>query len=241
MRIGSAEGAGLRLEGAGVAARHAGLVRDERGIVLDVERGAGHVYVNARPVRERALLRLGDILSIGGHRLRLCADDMDRHKDDADAVAKTAEQMDAVAVIALRAVAGPLSGRVWGIDDRLDLDVRGPVDMPRGQALVLVAQGHRVHLRIDAGNEPGAVVRVNGQAVQQADLADGDQLAFAAHRFVLDVSAPSEPVRLPPPDGEADSEPEPARHGTPHREMGWLIVTAALLALVLAWVLLTQH
>jgi len=234
LRIGSAETMGLRLDGAGVAAHHADLTRDGRGIVLDVERGAGRVHVNARPVRERALLRPGDMLSIGGHRLRLCADAM--AGDDAENAGLT----DTDAVIALRAVAGPLSGRVWPLDGRMELDSRGPVDMPRDGALTLVAQGHRVRMHADAPGRADSV-RVNGCVARQADLADGDQVAFGAHRFVVDVSPAPEPVCPPPASDETDAEPEPVQRGAPHREMGWLIVTAALLALVLAWVLLAHY
>src|SRR5690625_2843465 len=240
LRIGSAETMGLRLDGAGVAAHHADLARDGRGIVLDVQRGAGRVHVNARPVRERALLRPGDILSIGGHRLRLCADVMAGDDENAGAGAEDVELADAGAVIALRAVAGPLSGRVWPLDGRMALDSRGPVDMPRDDALTLVVQGHRVWMHADAPGRADSV-RVNGCVVRQADLADGDQLAFGAHRFVVDVSPAPEPVRPPPAPDETDAEPEPVQRGAPHREMGWLIVTAALLALVLAWVLLAHY
>lgn len=240
LRIGSAETMGLRLDGAGVSAHHADLTRDERGIVLDVERGAGRVHVNARPVRERALLRPGDILSIGGHRLRLCADVMVNDDEDVDAGAEDTGLADAGAVIALRAVAGPLSGRVWSIGERMDLDSRGPVYMPRDGALTLLVQGHRVRMHADAPGQTDTV-RVNGRVVRQADLADGDQLAFGAHRFVVDVSPEPEPACPPPVPDETDSEPEPVQRGAPHREMGWLIVTAALLALVLAWVLLAHY
>lgn len=240
LRIGSAETMDLRLIGAGVAAHHADLTRDERGIVLDVERGAGRVHVNARPVRERALLRAGDILSIGGHRLRLCADVMAGDDEDAGMGAEDVELADADAVIALRAVAGPLSGRVWPLDSRMNLDSRGPVDVPRDGALTLVVQGHGVRLHADAPGQTDSV-RVNGRVVRQADLADGDQLAFGAHRFVVDISPAPEPVCPSPAPDETDAEPEPVERGAPHREMGWLIVTAALLALVLAWVLLAHY
>lgn len=240
LRIGRADGADLHLDGAGVSARHVGLTRDARGIVLDVERGAGRVYVNARPVRERALLRLGDSLSIGGHRLRLCADADASDTIDIDTPTPDDADEGADAVIALRAVAGPLSGCVWPLGTHMDLDSRGPVDVSGDEALALTAQGHGVYM--DAGAlGAGDVVRVNGRVVQHASLGDGDQLTVGVHRFVLDVSSAPEPPPAPIPADDEDRATETRRRGAPQREMGWLIVTAAVLALVLTWVLLAHY
>src|SRR5690348_13981422 len=75
VRVGSAEGNDLVLGGPGVAERHLAIAEDKRGLVLEVLPGAQHVYVNARPVRERALLRYGDVLSIGGCKLTMLPDE----------------------------------------------------------------------------------------------------------------------------------------------------------------------
>lgn len=238
LRIGSADDNDLRLDGGGVAARHARLTRDRRGLVLDVEPGAGRVYVNARPVRERALLRLGDTLGIGGCRLRLCADAVAGDGIDTSEAGAVAEV--GAATMALRAVAGPLSGRVWPLSGRLELDAQGPVSVPREAVLALTADGHHVQLDGTALDD-AAAVRVNGLATRRARLADGDQLAIGTHRFVLDVSARPDPVRLAPEPSAAEPESEAVRTGAPHREMGWLIATAALLALALAWALLAHY
>src|SRR5215469_18272851 len=48
----------------GIAAHHVSLGLSERSIVLAVRDAQARVHVNARPVREKALLRLGDIVSL---------------------------------------------------------------------------------------------------------------------------------------------------------------------------------
>lgn len=234
LRIGSAADNGLRLEGRGVADHHAVLTRDARGLVLEVCRGAGRVYVNARPVREKALLRCGDSLGIGECRLHLVADAV-RDLAAADADVET------VAVMALRVVAGPLSGRVYALDDALALDAHGPVVVPRSKGvLMLEPHGRQVHL--DASGLPASrTASVNGVEVRQAWLDDGDQVVMGTHRFVLDISAdaPLPPVRVEAdPTEERDSANR--RRGT-HPEMWWLIVTAAVLALILTGVLLAHY
>lgn len=75
LRIGSATDNDLVLAAAQAADHHLHIRQDRRGLVLEVLPGAGRVYVNARPVRERALLRLGDTLSVGDCRMLLREDE----------------------------------------------------------------------------------------------------------------------------------------------------------------------
>ncbi len=234
LRLGSAQDNDVRLDGQGVAGHHVVLARDARGLVLEVCRGAGRVYVNARPVREKALLRCGDSLGIGACRLHLVADAVPDADEGTDA-----DGADAAVVMALRAVAGPLSGRTRSLDGVLALDDNGPVTAARREnVLVLEPCGRRV--RLDAtGLAEGRPVSVNGVEVRRALLGDGDQVVMGAHRFVLDISAdtpaPPPPVAAPEPSG-----PETARRGNAHPEIWWLIATAAVLALVLAGALLVH-
>lgn len=234
VHIGAAADNDLCLEGRGVADHHVVLHADVRGLVLEVCAGAGHVYVNARPVRERALLRRGDSLGIGACHLRLVADGLDEAaRDDlSDDDAAVCQE----GTVALRAVAGPLSGQVHAIVDRLALGAHGPVPMPdRPGTLSLQRRGRRVWL--DGGElDPARPARVNGLKARHAWLDDGDQLVLGTHRYVVDISIraprPAPVVAEPPPS----DPPPPARRGVP-AEM-WLVVTAAGLALVLAGVLL---
>lgn len=232
LRMGRATDNGLRLEGRDVADHHAVLRQDARGLVLEVCRGAGKVYVNARPVREKALLRCGDSLGIGECRLHLVADAV---RDAPDG-----NTDDAVAVMALRAVAGPLSGRVHALDETLMLDEHGPVAVPgNGKVLRLEPRGRQVHL--DAGNlPPSRIVSVNGLKVHQAWLDDGDQIVIGTHRFVLDISADTPLPPVPVDVGSAEAD-DAARHQGAHPEMWWLVVTAAALALILTGFLLLHY
>ncbi len=235
LRIGSGADNDLVLEGRGVADHHVILVEDARGLVLEVCPGAGHVYVNARPVREKALLRLGDSLGIGDCRLCLVADALDEGAPGEEGATAVRD-----GVMALRAVAGPLSGRVFALEQRLEMDMRGPVAMSgHGEALVLERRGARVRLDA-AGLAAGHAPVVNGIRTREAVLGDGDQVVLGVHRFVIDVSVRAEPVAVPGPSPEAGVEAGGrGRHGM--RPEMWLVVTAALLALVLAGALLIHY
>jgi pSer/pThr/pTyr-binding forkhead associated (FHA) protein len=231
LRIGRAADNDIRLNDGGIAEHHVTLQQDARGLVLAVSAGAGRVYVNARPVRERALLRAGDSLAIGNRRLRLVADAMAHTEDD---------ESDAAAVMALRAVAGPLSGRVYALDQALALDAREPHVVFGGTAApVLTPRGH--HASLDATQAvAGAGVRVNGRDISEAQLADGDQIVIGPHRFVLDISADT--PALPPADTARPPERdfvEPRKKS--HAELWWLLATAALVALALAAALLLHY
>src|SRR5215471_11245568 len=62
--IGAAADNTLVLDRPGIAAHHASLNVGDRGFVLSVVDSSARVHVNARPVREKAILRLGDVISL---------------------------------------------------------------------------------------------------------------------------------------------------------------------------------
>src|SRR4249920_2483387 len=62
--IGAASDNVIVLTVPGIAAHHASLHVGDRGYVLSVIDSAARVHVNARPVREKAILRLGDVVSL---------------------------------------------------------------------------------------------------------------------------------------------------------------------------------
>ena len=64
LRIGSDSDNDLVLAAGQVAPHHLCISLDRRGWVLDMLPDATRIYVNARPVRERAILRPGDMLSV---------------------------------------------------------------------------------------------------------------------------------------------------------------------------------
>jgi hypothetical protein len=233
VRVGRADGNDLVLSGAGVAERHLAIAEDRRGLVLEVLPGAQHVYVNARPVRERALLRYGDVLSVGGCKLAVLP-------DDASASAASSQPMihdgaSRPGFAALRAVSGAMSGRLLPIEDKLVLGGRGfvPPGLPQCE-LKLDKSGVRL--------EADAQVPVNGSPRKRAVLQAGDQLALGEHRFVLEapglqaaVLAAAEQDYAPLP-GPVALEPRRSR-----AELWWLLGTAALLAGVIAVLLWWKH
>ena len=62
--IGAADDNAVVLKRPGIAQRHAVLSVGERGFVLNVVDAGARVHVNARPVREKAIVRLGDMVSL---------------------------------------------------------------------------------------------------------------------------------------------------------------------------------
>lgn len=232
LTLGSAPDNAIVLGGHQAAAHHLRLVHDRRGCVMQVLPGASRVYVNARPVRERALLRAGDVLTVGDCRLLL----------KADASAPPGEPVQvplrARCPVALRAVAGPLSGRVFPLRERLELGHAGgvPLDLPSGDRVVIALgwEGNALQLSVIDGAVP---VRLNGIQATSVALRPGDQIGVATHRFVVDAPGlQPEPVAAP-----ASSErPLPEQSAGPRGEVWWLIATAAVLALAIALVLFVK-
>ena len=236
LTIGRADDNDLVVSESQVAAKHVRIHRDRRGLVLDVVPDAGRVYVNARPVRERALLRPGDSLSLGDCRMQI--------RDDADLEARDiAEPTDARCTVALRPVAGPLSGRTIPVGDRLELGATHgalPLELPGNDAALLVLAWENGELILDGARVPARhAVRVNGVKVVRASLQPGDQIGLAAHRFVLDgpgwSAEPAVVMVEPEPDAAL-----PEDSAGPRGEVWWLILTAAILALGIALVLFVQ-
>ncbi|HEV7123300.1 MAG TPA: FHA domain-containing protein [Rhodanobacter sp.] len=232
LRIGSASDNDLVLAADLAAACHLRIEHDRRGWVLKVLPSAGRVYVNARPVRERALLRAGDVVSIGECRMLL--------RDDDDPALRLPCQMPEHerCTVALRSVGGPLSGRTLPVSDGLKLG-------PGGRYPLGLAQGEQVGLRVDWEADRLMLestcpsdrypLRVNGVSVQRVALRGGDQIGLAMHRFVLET-----PGKDPEPD-DVEHGPTPGAlpetAAGPSGEVWWLIVTAAVLALAIALVL----
>ncbi|HEX6612766.1 MAG TPA: FHA domain-containing protein [Rhodanobacteraceae bacterium] len=234
VRVGSAQGNDLVLGGPGVAERHLAIAEDKRGLVLEVLPGAQHVYVNARPVRERALLRYGDVLSLGSSRLTMLPDEA---FEDGTAPGRLPmhESSARPGFAALRAVSGVMSGRLLPIEGKLVLGGRGfaPGGLPQCE---LNLDGTGVRLDADAQ------ISVNGALRKRALLRAGDQLAMGEHRFVLEAPGMQAAVQAAL---QPDYEPVAAlvavepRHS--RAELWWLLGTAALLAGVLAALLWWKH
>ncbi|HET6632180.1 MAG TPA: FHA domain-containing protein [Rhodanobacteraceae bacterium] len=232
LRVGSSPECEVVLPAASAAARHLTLIHDRRGYLLEVEPSAPHVYVNARPVRERALLRLGDVISVGTSKLLLkqAAEDLGRPRGDAVPPGGPG------GLAALRAVAGPLAGQRLPIDDTLVLDgslldgCDGRVRLRRGRGAI----DFEVLEAGDAARPP----RFNGIAAPGGQLRVGDQISWRSHRFL--VEAPGIALGEDHLPFVPREEALPEQTAGPANEVWWLIVTAALLALGIALLLLLK-
>ncbi|HEX7129377.1 MAG TPA: FHA domain-containing protein [Rhodanobacteraceae bacterium] len=234
VRVGSAEGNDLVLGGPGVAERHLAIAEDKRGLVLEVLPGAQHVYVNARPVRERALLRYGDVLSIGGCKLTMLPDEA---SEGGPAAGRSSmrESPARPGFAALRAVSGAMSGRLFPIEGKLVLGGRGfaPGGLPQCE-LNLDGTG----VRLDADTQ----ISINGAPRKRALLRAGDQLALGEHRFVLEAPGMQAAVQAAlEPHYELATELVAVEPRHSRAELWWLLGTAALLAGIIAMLLWWKH
>lgn len=235
LRIGSAPDNDLVLATSQAAAQHLRIQHDRRGWVLQVLPSADRIYVNARPVRERALLRAGDVVSVGDCRMLL------RDDQDPTSRAPLGVTRQERCTVALRAVAGPLSGRVLPVQESLELgpQSRHSLELPRGDtaALRIFRDGDQLLLEVTQPSERHPL-RVNGVIVQKLALQPGDQLGLAMHRFVVDAPGMEPEPEIVMPEPRPEHLPEEA--AGPIGEVWWLIVTAAVLALGIALVLLIR-
>lgn len=232
LRVGSAADNDLVLSAEQAAPRHLRIEQDRRGWVLAVLPSATRVYVNARPVRERALLRPGDMLSVGDCRM-LLRDDVSPEQRETAAAPPQAHR-----TAALRVLAGALSGRVLSIGDGLELGPYGryPLELPQGETASFKLHWLDGRPMLEATRASSAYpLRVNGATVQCLALRPGDQISLGPHRFVLDAPGmEAEPVAAAP---EPAVSPLPEDAAGPRGEVWWLLVTAAVLALGIALML----
>lgn len=243
--LGSAEGNALVLPGRDVAARHARVTVDARGIVLDVLDPAAQTHVNARPVREKALLRCGDVLCLGRVTITLKADRDDLIETSLPgpaplAVPSVAQPPRAI----LRGVSGSHFGKTIAIAQRLVIGRNGDCGLVIDEARIAprhaqIESGESVICLRELDGSGGACV--NGILVRNAILHPGDQLTFGRSQFVIE--APGFPLR-----GEAVgnaraiTEPVEAVSAGDDKEASdrsqggiwWLIGAAAVIALAFA-------
>jgi hypothetical protein len=235
LRIGSAPDNDLVLAATQAAPQHLRIQLDRRGWVLQVLPSADRIYVNARPVRERALVRAGDVVSVGDCRMLLRAD------EDPSLRPPLSVPEQGRGTVALRAVAGPLSGKVMPLQDSLELGPQGrcPLELPQGDAVSLRISWQDGQLLLET-TQPSErhPLRVNGVSVQKLTLQPGDQIGLAMHRFVIDGPGMEPEPQIVVPEPLPEHLPEEA--AGPTGEVWWLIVTAAVLALGIALVLLIR-
>lgn len=223
VHVGSAPDDAIVLAGAGVAPRHLTLAADARGLVLGIRPGCQRVYVNARAVRERAVLRYGDTVTLGANKFLVTSDAPPPRIDDPGPAVAGAGQ------VALRIVSGTASGQSLAVapELRLGAGARHFGDL---------AYSCRV-AQAEAGlvfESDGAAPRINGWRSNRARLSPDDQIVLG--EYCLVVEAPglqyaAHVAALPAPEvTEKVAGPDPS----PQTEIWWLILAAAVLAAVIA-------
>jgi pSer/pThr/pTyr-binding forkhead associated (FHA) protein len=264
--IGAASDNVIVLTRPGIAAHHASLHVGDRGYVLSVIDSAARVHVNARPVREKAILRLGDVVSLDTLQFILKPDrDASIRTDVPAAPVTTMRGGDEVSTRArggppkavLRGVSGSYFGKIVPLRGKLtigrgsDCDVvLDEPEMSKRHAMI-ENSGDLILLR-DLGSANGTFV--NGVQVRNAILHPDDQIAFDHNRFLLE--APGLPGRDQANIDERDAPnitqtmravrlPEEDRHkaqpvNSTRNDIWWLIGAAALIGLGIAMLLLVK-
>ena len=249
LRVGSAPDNDIVLPAAKqVQPQHLELNFDQRrGLTLSVNDNSAVVHVNGRPVREKAILRLGDMVGVGSVRM-VIRPDTDRAEKPPKALPENeTRQRFTPPRVVLRGVSGGYFGKVITLRSKTvigrgsDCDlVLNESEMSRRHALIENTQ-EGLFLR-DLGSANGTFV--NGTSVRDTVLKPGDQLAFDQNRFLIEapgylVMAPGDqsvhtgvitqvqrPLNLqPPPSAVPASESE-------NSAVDWIIMTAAVVTLV---------
>ena len=194
------------VRGQGVEPVHAVITNDLRGVILWVRSSAELTHVNGRPVREKALLHVGDTVNLGSVRMDLLPHTdacitapppiiEDNQLMTADDDLETRYRALPPRAL-LRGVSGAYFGKVVPIPGRLvigrgedaDLNLDEPEMSRRHAQIEVSAEG--IYLR-DLGSANGTFV--NGVQVRDAVLFAGDQIAFDRNRFLIE--APGTPTR----------------------------------------------
>lgn len=198
--LGSGRDNRVRIEG--LAEQHAVIASDRRGLWLVIEGNDANAHVNARPVSRLALVRPGDLISLGRVQMLLRGDNdpqsaklplasgafhSDREADDQFCAAR----------FVLRGVGGTYSGCSFNLCEPL-LIGRGENARIRLDEPTLAQHHARVELhgdRVILRDLAGEGTLVNGVRIKDTLLASGDQLAFEQHRFVVEAPGLHAPVR----------------------------------------------
>jgi pSer/pThr/pTyr-binding forkhead associated (FHA) protein len=266
--IGAASDNAIVLQRPGVAAHHVSLGVHERSLVLSVLDAQARTHVNARPVREKAILRLGDIVSLDTVKFVLKPDRDDSIRTNLPAQKPVPAQATPEAEtgatklrlvppkVVLRGVSGTYFGKIVPVRGRLVIGRGSECDLILDEAemsrrhAVIENSDDGIFLR-DLGSANGTFV--NGVQVRDAVLHPDDQIAFDRNRFLLE--APGLPART---ESELATEeapnitqtmqairmPDPTQSAPVEdrskNDIWWLIGAAALIGLGLALLLFVK-
>ena len=226
MHIGSAPDDDIVPVGAGVEPHHVAIAADPRGLLLTVRPGCQRVYVNARAVREKALLRYGDTVTLGSNKLLVTTDSAPQQVPEANPSGANAGQ------VALRIVSGAAAGQALPVAPELRLGAGSRHFGDLAYRCRIVQTGDQLTFESES-----ALPRVNGwRCNQRVRLDPGDQIVLGEHRLV--VEAPTmqyaASVASLPPVTAAPPEPGSDNDNAPHSEIWWLIGAGVLLAIIIA-------
>ncbi|MGH8215439.1 MAG: FHA domain-containing protein [Rhodanobacteraceae bacterium] len=224
VHAGSAPDDAVVLDGAGVEPHHLTIAADARGLVLKIRSGCQRVYVNARAVREQALLHCGDTITLGTNKFLLTSNAPPASVDAGGTPGAT------IGDIVLRIVSGTASGQALPVAPELQLGAgsRHFGELPYGCRVAQAAGRLVFESRSD-------LPRINGWRRNHVALAPNDQIVLGEHRLL--VEAPGLQYKrhlmsLPPPMPQPREAPQ--REDPPPTEIWWLIGAAAVLAAIIA-------
>jgi pSer/pThr/pTyr-binding forkhead associated (FHA) protein len=251
VRIGSGPDNGLVLDASsGILPMHLQIdVDPRRGMVLAVLDPDAKVWLNGRPVREKALLRLGDLIVAGKVRMLIKGD-----QDPPEAPAAGLEGAQAASLgpttPLLRGLVGRYFGRMIYLPGETTLGTAAPaqvlIDEPDAPAQWLRLQARQGKLAVYC-SEGAPKVAVNGVEVHSALLEAGDQIGFSNDRFVVEapgwgamaerepqvsntqVVAPISPRAVAAPVPEST---EAATESPGEATVDWIILAAAVVTIV---------
>lgn len=245
VRVGSGEGADLRLQGEGVLEEHCAIETEAgRSRVVGILPGA-RVLLNGRLLNGDTELKPGDLLAFAGVQCRVVA--VDRGPTAAPVRAPSAAAVDesgrtairmAVPRFVLRGVSGPTFGKNFPLIGTVTIGRMSECEIVlpfegisrRHARLQTVPEGIMVE---DLGSSNGTFV--NNERIHKGLLKPGDELRLDTLRFLL-VQPGSEPTKAPPKAVLPQKSPEEPRRGTP--VWAWAVggvLVLALLAALLKW------
>ncbi len=161
---------------------HAIIGCDPRGLTLSVLGSDAPCAINGRRVREKAFVRLGDELNLGGLRVRLCEQRTARPRAPAPDRRGSGEGLGVLVYrVVLRVLTGERRGRLLNLNSPVSLTANGAADGP-SISIALTDKG--VFLQ---ASDAKLDVRVNGVDCVDAVLLHGDQVEWAGHRYLLEA------------------------------------------------------
>lgn len=197
--IGSRPDMLVSLPESGLAAHHASIIADRRGLWLRVLPDSQAIHLNGRPVKQIAMLRVGDLLCFDQTRIQLRDTDakaINRNIPENSPLSLNESQQVSAARVLLRGLSGQHFGRIYGLvspqllGSGANADIAIEDDSVAEKHAQIELHGDKVVLR---AMSPEAVTHVNGIAVTDALLSPGDQIAIEQSRFMLE--APGLPLR----------------------------------------------